>query len=96
MKTLDSGAFVKEYETQHKETEHAVQMTVASIASEDPRYIERASLPLNEEFPVGTKVFFLGEQAYGSFAQVLRVTSTSMSVNVTVGCFLHLRVVTWS
>lgn len=63
MKPLDSGGFVKEYETQDKETKQAIQMAVTTVASEDPRYVERMPPPLSEEFPVGTKVFFLGEHA---------------------------------
>ena len=89
MKPLDSGAFVKEYETQDKETEHAVQMTVTNIASEDPRYVERVPPPLSEEFPVGTKVFFLGEHAYGTAAQISGVTGTALSVILAVSGFLY-------
>lgn len=88
MKPLDTGALVKEYETQHQETEQAAQMLITSIASEDPRYIERASLPLSEEFPVGINAFFLGEQAYGALAQVSGATNTSLSVIITVSGFL--------
>ncbi|KAF9781094.1 exonuclease II [Thelephora terrestris] len=85
MKSLESGAFVKEYETPDRETEQAVQMTITNVASEDPRYVERASLPLSEEFPIGKNVFFLGRQAYGAFAQVSGATETSLSVTLT--CF---------
>lgn len=87
MKPLESGAFVKEYETQDKETEQAVQLTVTSVASEDPRYIERVPPPLTEEFPVGTKVFFLGEHAYGTAAQVSGASDTSLSVILAVSSF---------
>jgi 5'-3' exoribonuclease 1 len=95
MKTLESGAFVKEYETPDRETEQAVQMTITNVASEDPRHVERASLPLSEEFPIGTNVFFLGRQAYGAFAQVSGATETSLSVTLTVSGFLdRIQVVT--
>jgi len=89
MKTLDSGAFVREYD---KEVEQAVQMVVTSVASEDPRYIERAPPLLSEEFPVGTKVFFLGEGAYGTTAQISEVTDTALSVTLAVSGFLYLRI----
>lgn len=88
MKPLDTGALVKEYEAPEKETEQAVQMLITSVSSEDPRYIEKASLPLCDEFPVGTKVFFLGEQAYGTFAQVSGATSAKLSVILSVGVVL--------
>ena len=96
MKPLDSGAFVKEYETQEKEAEHAVQMIVTSVASEDPRYVERVPPPLSEEFPAGTKVFFLGEHAYGTAAQISGVTDTTLSVILAVSGFLCPRVIRWS
>jgi 5'-3' exoribonuclease 1 len=95
MKPLDTGALVKEYETPEKEVEQAAQMVITSVASEDARYIERASLPLSEEFPVGTKVFFLGEQAYGTFAQVSGATDTTLSVVLTVSGFLFSWAISW-
>jgi 5'-3' exoribonuclease 1 len=95
MKTLDSGAFVKEYEAMDKEIEQAVQMTVTSVASEDPRYVEKESLPLGQEFPVGTKVFFLGDQAYGASAQISGASDTSLSVILTVSGCLYLWIITW-
>ena len=88
MKPLDTGALVKEYETQDGEVEQALQMAITSVASEDPRYVERASLPLNEEFPVGTKVFFLGEQAYGDLAQVSEATDATLSIILKVSDLL--------
>lgn len=95
MKPLDNGAFVKEYETQDKETEQAVQMTVTSVASEDPRYIEGVPPPLSEEFPVGTKVFFLGEHAYGTAAQVSGTTDAALSVILAVSGSMYLRTMGW-
>lgn len=84
MRTLDNGALVKEYETLKKEMEQAVQMVVTSVTSEDPRYIERIPLPLSEEFPIGTNLFFLGDKAYGSFARVSGTTDASLSIILTV------------
>jgi 5'-3' exoribonuclease 1 len=95
MKPLDSGAFVKEYESQDKETEQAVQMTITNIVSEDPRYVERVPPPLSEEFPVGTKVFFFGEHAYGTAAQISGATDTTLSVILAVSDFLYLRITNW-
>jgi 5'-3' exonuclease len=87
MKPLDNGAFIKEYETQDKETEQAAQLTITSVASEDPRYLERVPPPLSEEFPIGTKVFFLGEHAYGTAAQISGATDKTLSVILAVSCF---------
>ncbi|KAJ7868462.1 exonuclease II [Mycena leptocephala] len=63
-KRLETGAFVKDYEGPDKEQEHAVQMTLSEVASEDPR----------------SKIFFLGEHAYGVAAQVSATTDTTLSV----------------
>lgn len=84
LKRLESGAFVKDYEEQDKEVEHAVQMCLSEVSSEDPRYLERAAPPLSEEFPDGSKIFFLGEHAYGVAAQVSATTETSLSVVLAV------------
>lgn len=80
LKRLDTGAFVKDYESAENETEQAVQMTVSEIVSEDPRFLEKDPPPLSEEFPEGSKVFFLGEHAYGVAAQVSTTTLDTLSV----------------
>ena len=86
---------MKDYEGPDKEVEHAVQMCLSEVSSEDPRYLERAAPPLSEEFPEGSKIFFLGEHAYGVAAQVSATTETSLSVILAVrhfiplGCYLH-------
>jgi 5'-3' exonuclease len=84
LKRLESGALVKEYEAPNKEVEQAVQMSVSEIISEDPRYMEREPPPLSDEFPVGSRVFFLGEHAYGVAAQVSATAKDSLSVILAV------------
>ena len=96
MKPLDSGAFVKEYEDQDKETEQAIQMAVTTVMSEDPRYVERMPPPLSEEFPIGTKVFFLGEHAYGTASQISGVKDTALSVILAVSDTLSPCIVRWA
>ncbi|KAI0342644.1 hypothetical protein BDW22DRAFT_1329856 [Trametopsis cervina] len=80
LKRLDDGALVKEYEGPEKETEQALQMAVTEVTSEDPRYVEKEAPPLSEEFPEGSKVFFLGEHAYGVAAQVSETTKDQLSI----------------
>ncbi|KAG6889401.1 hypothetical protein C0992_005394 [Termitomyces sp. T32_za158] len=80
LKRLEDGAFVKDYEDPDKESEHAVQMCLPEVVSEDPRYLERAAPPLSEEFPDGSNIFFLGEHAYGVAAKVSTTTEKSLSV----------------
>jgi 5'-3' exoribonuclease 1 len=84
LKRLESGAFVKDYEGPDKELEQSVQMCLPEVASEDPRFLEREAPKLSEEFPEGSKIFFLGEHAYGVAAQVSATTETTLSVILAV------------
>jgi 5'-3' exonuclease len=95
LKRLESGALVKDYEGPERETEHAVQMCLSEVASEDPRFLERDAPPLSEEFPEGSKVFFLGEHAYGVAAQVSATTETTLSVVLAV-CDLFCLYAFWA
>ncbi|KAI1391273.1 exoribonuclease 1 [Hypoxylon trugodes] len=62
----DEGATIKEYgPIPGMETDYAAQVIVDEVISEDDRFIERAAVPFEEEFPVGSRVFFLGDYAYG-------------------------------
>ena len=79
LKRLESGALVKDYEDASKEYELALQLAVPQVESEDPRYVEQEPPSLAEEFPEGSKVFFLGEHAYGFAARVAATTVNSLS-----------------
>ena len=81
---MDDGSFVKDYEGPEKETEQAVQMAVSAVNSEDPRFLEKEAPPLSEEFPDGSKIFFLGEHAYGVAAQVSATDAHTLSVILAV------------
>ncbi|EGE82136.1 alkaline phosphatase D [Blastomyces dermatitidis ATCC 18188] len=66
MKT-DEGATVKEFaDIPGIETDYALQLVVDQVMCEDDRFIEREALPVEEEFPEGTRAFFLGEYNYGA------------------------------
>ncbi|EHK41679.1 hypothetical protein TRIATDRAFT_228664 [Trichoderma atroviride IMI 206040] len=65
IKTED-GALIKEYaENPSLRKVYASQTIVEEVVNEDERFIERPALPIEEEFPQGTRAFFLGEFAYG-------------------------------
>ena len=73
LKKTDSGATVKEYAViPGIDTDYATQMIVDEVESEDQRFIEKAALPIEEEFPVGTRAFSLAEYGYGRPLQVTR------------------------
>jgi 5'-3' exoribonuclease 1 len=55
-------------------------MIVSEVASEDPRFAEKEAPPLSEELPEGSKIFFLGEHAYGVAAQVSSATEKTLSI----------------
>ena len=72
LKKTDNGATVKEYaQLPGTETDFASQMVVEKVANEDQRFIEKAALPVEEEFPVGSRAFFLGEFNYGRPLEVV-------------------------
>lgn len=91
LKRLDTGAFVKDYEGQEKEFEQAVQMVLPEVISEDPRFIEKDAPPLADEFPKDSKVFFLGDHAYGVAGRVSETTDKSVSVMLAVSTCLYNR-----
>lgn len=82
LKRMDDGSLIKDYEDADKETEQAVQMAVHHVVVEDERYLEQSAPPLKEEFPVGSKVIFLGDHAYGVAAQVAGVGDNALAVNL--------------
>ena len=62
----DEGATMKEYgDIPGMETDYASQIVVDEVVNEDERFIEKSALPLEEEFPIKSVGFFLGEFNYG-------------------------------
>ncbi|RAH80574.1 hypothetical protein BO86DRAFT_419886 [Aspergillus japonicus CBS 114.51] len=62
----DQGATVKEFgEISGQETDYALQLIVDDVINPDERFIERDALPIEKEFPEGSRAFFLGEFNYG-------------------------------
>lgn len=82
LKRMDTGALVKDYEGPEKETEQAVQLAVSQVTFEDERYLEQDPPSLAEEFPVGSKVVFLSEKAYGIAAQVIETKDDSLGIQL--------------
>lgn len=72
LKKTDDGASIKEYSPiPGIEAEYAAQMLVDNVVSEDQRFIEKSALVIEEEFPIGTGAFFLGEYNYGRPLEVV-------------------------
>jgi len=73
LKKTDEGATTKEYaHISGIEVDYASQMVVEEVISEDQRFLERDALPIEDEFPEGTRAFFLGEFNYGRPLEVIR------------------------
>lgn len=72
LKKTDDGATIKEYgEIPGLQVEYAAQTIVDEVISADPRFVEKEALPIEEEFPEGSRAFYLGDYAYGRPLQVL-------------------------
>ena len=81
LKKMDDGAAIKEYaQIDGIETDYASQMVVEEVAHEDPRFLEQAALSVEDEFPIGTRAFFLGEFNYGRPLEVVGHTNHKADV----------------
>ncbi|KHJ32372.1 putative 5 -3 exoribonuclease 1 [Erysiphe necator] len=68
----DEGATIKKYAViPGMETEFATQVIVHDVINEDQRFLEQAALPIEDEFPPGTRAFFLGEFDYGRPLEII-------------------------
>ncbi|CAG8484022.1 3337_t:CDS:10 [Funneliformis caledonium] len=84
MKRLQSGALVKEYANAGEEIDYAMQTTVDGVECEDPRYKEKPAISLAEEFPIETRLFYLGSPYYGSPGIIIQHTDKFLSVKMIV------------
>lgn len=75
------GAFVKMFSSEPEY--YPLQLMVDSVANEDERFIEREPAPIDQEFPQGSHVIFLGDYAYGGEA-IIDGFSTSTRLKLTV------------
>ncbi|KAI7852090.1 XRN 5'-3' exonuclease N-terminus-domain-containing protein [Circinella umbellata] len=71
MKKTDTGAYVKEYVNPAQEDLIPLQTVVTKISNPDERYVERPPPPIQEEFPVQSKAFFLGSTLYGALGTIM-------------------------
>ncbi|KAL3234998.1 hypothetical protein RNJ44_02786 [Nakaseomyces bracarensis] len=70
-----NGAYSKTYSEQPDY--YPLQLLVENVANVDERYIERPPKPIDKEYPVGSKVIFLGDYAYGGEATIDGYSSDS-------------------
>lgn len=83
LKKTDEGALVKEYaELLGVESEYAPQTIVDQVVSPDQRFVEKDALPIEEEFPEGSRAFYLGDYAYGRPIQVTGHADNKVTITV--------------
>lgn len=81
----EEGALIKEYgENPSIRSVYAAQTIVDEVVNEDERFIEKAALPIEEEFPLGTRAFFLGEYAFGRPLEVTGHISNKAEIVVSM------------
>lgn len=81
MKKTDAGATVKEYAyIPGMETDYAAQVVVDEVVSEDLRFIEKEALPIEEEFPIGSRAFFLGDFNYGRPLEIVKHNDNKVEI----------------
>ena len=88
MRRTSDGALVKDFDPDpENEIVQAFQTVVTAVMSEDSRFAEKKAISLKEEFPVGSKAFFLGEHGYGVPAQVTNVVKGTLTIMLAVGVY---------
>ncbi|KAK9454235.1 XRN 5'-3' exonuclease N-terminus-domain-containing protein [Dipodascopsis uninucleata] len=98
MKQMLNGSIVKHYDDDpDRMVDAALQATLTSVTNEDERYKEKAALKMSEQFPIGTRGFYMGETAYCQPAQVIEIKGShhgdvyilkSKSEDMTFGNFI--------
>ncbi|KAK7749459.1 exonuclease II Exo2 [Cytospora paraplurivora] len=79
----DEGATVKEYgEIPGMRDFYATQTIVDEVVNEDERFKERVALPLEEEFPINSHAFYLGDLAYGRPLAVTGYNGKKLDVTI--------------
>ena len=82
LKQLDDGSMVKEYNRKEQKELVMAQLTVSDADYQDDRFVEKPARSIQEDFPVGTSVFFLGGKFYGCGAQVVDHKDEMMTIRL--------------
>ncbi|OLN82145.1 5'-3' exoribonuclease 1 [Colletotrichum chlorophyti] len=81
----EEGALIKEYALNPSmRSVYASQTIVDEVINEDERFIEKAAVPIEEEYPIGTQAFFLGEYNYGRALEVTGHANNKANIRVLV------------
>ena len=81
VRKTDMGDVIKEYgDIPGAEVEYATQTIVDDVISKDERFLEKAALPVEKEFPLESLAFFLGEHHYGRPLQIIGHENQKLNV----------------
>ncbi|SPN97606.1 probable KEM1 - multifunctional nuclease [Cephalotrichum gorgonifer] len=81
----EAGALIKEYgENPSLRSIYSTQTIVDDVINQDERFIEKAAVPIEEEFPIGTQGFFLGEYGFGRPLVVTGHSNNKAEINLSV------------
>ena len=81
LKKTDDGATVKEYsQIPGVESDYALQTVVEQVSNEDQRFVEKAALHVQDEYPIGSRAFFLGDFNYGRPLEVVGHTDDKVDI----------------
>lgn len=58
-----------------------IQLIVPTVKSSDPRFEETDPLPIDQEFPIGSSVVFLGKMGYGTPATVVGTENGTLAIS---------------
>ena len=85
LRKTDEGATIKEYaQLEGIETDYASQTVVKEVISEDRRFLEKAAVPIEEEFPEGSRAFFLGEFNYGRPLEIVSHSGNKAEIWISI------------
>ncbi|RLV94708.1 5'-3' exoribonuclease 1 [Spathaspora sp. JA1] len=59
-----------------------LQLIVKEVTNIDPRYVSRPPIPIDQEFPIDSRVIFLGDMGYGSPATVVGYTENELNIKI--------------
>jgi 5'-3' exoribonuclease 1 len=68
-----------------------MQIAIYDRKYEDVRFMEQRPPPINEEFPLNSKVFFLGGLHYGHLAEIAAYSKDGVTIKILVIVHITLR-----
>ncbi|KAK6462135.1 Kem1 5 [Scheffersomyces coipomensis] len=74
------GAYVKTFS---KDVEcYPIQLIVKEVTNKDKRFASRQPVPVEEEFPIGSQVVFLGDFGYGAPAHIVGHKDETLGIRI--------------